>query len=167
MKWELKQKIIKWAFLGFGIILFLFALLFNSTYWTIDGSQGFSQLNGNYKIVVNGVISERKGEPNATALLLISIFIPLLVGIISILTSFFFKAFTKEDALKQNEKQYTNGLISFEQYKSNMIHIERFDLEKKKIRAEIEVEKDKLQKKIMKEVEKATSQLKETTNEED
>ncbi len=140
MTWELKYKITYWSLISFGIILLLFLIIFNGAYWGINPPK------------------EREGVLSVC----LSTFIPSLVAIISFLASTLFRVFTKEDAQRQNEQQYTNGMISFEQYKSNLIHIETFEMEKRKAKAQAALEVAKIKEKIEK---KAQDTLKDISNE--
>lgn len=90
---------------------------------------------------INGKIIIK--EDTAIAL---SVLVPFLVGIISILVFRIVKVFTKDDALRQIEQQFRNGVIDVKTYKNTYKDIEMFEMEKKQLKYQIEMEK-----KLMKE----------------
>ena len=106
------------------------------------------KING--KIVVN--------EDSAIALLVL---IPFLIGIIALLTWKIVKVFTKEDALRQLEQQFRNGVIDVETYKNTYKNIEMFEMEKKKLKYQVEMEKSLMKEEIKRKVNEIRQQAKE------
>lgn len=143
MRLDTKKKIARISLNIFGVLCLLFLILFNSTWFTLP--------------------------PKPIRLdFALSFLIPLLISIICFLLSGYFVVFTKDDAINQIEKQYKSGLISVDQYKDSIMGIEKFDLEKNKIRAMVEMEKIKFKENLKYEVENFQKQVKiETQNEEE
>lgn len=104
----------------------------------------------NGKIVVS--------EDSSIALIVL---IPFLVGIISLLTWKIVKVFTKEDALRQIEQQFRNGVIDVETYKNTYKNIEMFEMEKKKLKYQVEMEKQLMKEEIKNKVYEIRQQTKE------
>lgn len=142
MRLDTKQKIIRYSLIGFGIAMLLFLIIFNGV-WFGDASLG-------------NVVDNSFG---------LSFTIPLLVSINAFSISGYFKSFTKQDAINQIEKQYKNGLISTEHYKKSLREIEMFELEKNKLKAEIEAEKEIHKKMLMKEVKERIKNVKQEQEE--
>lgn len=143
MRLDTKQKIIRYSLIGFGIAMLFFLIVFNGV-WFGDKNQP-----------PKGVVDMSFG---------LSFAIPLLVAIICFLASGYFKSFTKNDAINQIEKQYRNGIISTEHYKQSLREIEMFELEKNKLKAQIEMEKELHKENLMKEID---NKIKETITEEE
>lgn len=142
MRLDTKKKIARLTLIVFGVICFLFLILFNSTWFTLP--------------------------PKEIGLeFALSFLIPFLVGVISFLASGYFVSFTKDDAINQIEKQYKNGLISVDQYKDSIMGIEKFDLEKNKIRAIVEMEKLKFKENLKYEVKEFQKSVKIETEKQD
>lgn len=80
--------------------------------------------------------------------IVLMVIIPFLSSIICFLCASNVKVFTKEDALRQLEQQFHNGLISLETYKRNYEHIEMFAMEKKKVQADILIQKEKVKSEV-------------------
>lgn len=106
------------------------------------------KING--KIVVS--------EDSSIALLVL---IPFLIGVISLLTWKIVKVFTKEDALRQLEQQFRNGVIDVETYKNTYKNIEMFEMEKKKLKYQVEMEKQLMKEDIKRKVNEIRQQTKE------
>lgn len=106
------------------------------------------KING--KIVIN--------EDSSIALLVL---IPFLVGIISLLTWKIVKVFTKDDALRQIEQQFRNGVIDVETYKNTYKNIEMFEMEKKQLKYQVEMEKKLMKDEIKNKVYEIRQQAKE------
>lgn len=132
MRLDTKKKIIRYGLIIGGGVLFLFLILFNGTYWGLNTPK----------------------TDIDTLSVLLSVLLPLLVGALSISISGYFRSFTKQDALNQVERQYRNGIISTEHYKKSLREIEMFELEKNKLKAQLEVEKQLHKEELLKEVEK-------------
>lgn len=142
MRLDTKKKIARISLNIFGILCLLFLILFNSTWFTLP--------------------------PKPIRLdFALSFLIPLLISIICFLLSGYFVVFTKDDAINQIEKQYKSGLISVDQYKDSIMGIEKFDLEKNKIRAMVEMEKIKFKENLKYEVENFQKQVKVETQKEE
>lgn len=77
-------------------------------------------------------------------LIVLMVIVPFLCSLIFFLCANAVKIFTKEDALRQLEMQFNNGMISFEQYQQTFEHIENFDFNKRKLKAELLIQKEKL-----------------------
>ena len=132
MRLDTKQKIIRYSLIGFGIAMLIFLIVFNGV-WFGDKNQP-----------PKGVVDMSFG---------LSFAIPFLGAMLSFSLSGYFKSFTKQDAINQIEKQYRNGIISTEHYKKSLREIEIFELEKNKLKAELEMEKQLHKENLMKEVE--------------
>lgn len=142
MRLDTKKKIARISLNIFGVLCLLFLILFNSTWFTLP--------------------------PKPIRLdFALSFLIPLLTSIICFLLSGYFVVFTKDDAINQIEKQYKSGLISVDQYKDSIMGIEKFDLEKNKIRAMVEMEKIKFKENLKYEVENFQKQVKNETQKEE
>lgn len=142
MRLDTKKKIARISLNIFGVLCLLFLILFNSTWFTLP--------------------------PKPIRLdFALSFLIPLLISIICFLLSGYFVVFTKDDAINQIEKQYKSGLISVDQYKDSIMGIEKFDLEKNKIRAMVEMEKIKFKENLKYEVENFQKQVKIETQKEE
>lgn len=142
MRLDTKKKIARISLNIFGVLCLLFLILFNSTWFTLP--------------------------PKPIRLdFALSFLIPLLTSIICFLLSGYFIVFTKDDAINQIEKQYKSGLISVDQYKDSIMGIEKFDLEKNKIRAMVEMEKIKFKENLKYEVENFQKQVKNETQKEE
>lgn len=142
MRLDTKKKIARISLNIFGVLCLLFLILFNSTWFTLP--------------------------PKPIRLdFALSFLIPLLISIICFLLSGYFVVFTKDDAINQIEKQYKSGLISVDQYKDSIMGIEKFDLEKNKIRAMVEMEKIKFKENLKYEVENFQKQVKNETQKEE
>lgn len=142
MRLDTKKKIARISLNIFGVLCLLFLILFNSTWFTLP--------------------------PKPIRLdFALSFLIPLLISIICFLLSGYFVVFTKDDAINQIEKQYKSGLISVDQYKDSIMGIEKFDLEKNKIRAMVEMEKIKFKENLKYEVENFQKQVKVETQKEE
>lgn len=139
MRLDTKKKIARISLNIFGALCLLFLILFNSTWFTLP--------------------------PKPIGLdFALSFLTPLLVSVISFLAAGYFVVFTKEDAINQIERQYKSGLISVDQYKDSIMGIEKFDLEKNKIRAMVEMEKVKFKENLKNEVQEFKKQtISETT----
>lgn len=96
---------------------------------------------------INGKIVVR--EDSSIALLVL---VPFFIGIISLLTWKIVKVFTKEDALRQLEQQFRNGVIDVETYKNTYKNIEMFEMEKKKLKYQVEMEKELMKQEIKRKV---------------
>lgn len=81
-------------------------------------------------------------------LIVLMVLIPFLMGWIFLLCANEVKVFTKDDALRQLEMQFNNGMISFEQYQMTYKHIEEFDFSKRQLKAELLIQQQKLKKEI-------------------
>lgn len=81
------------------------------------------------------------------------IFLPILSCICLFETSYIFRDESKEAALAHLEKQFKANKIDLEHYKEMYRHIEMFELEKKKVQAEVIAEKERLNRIIEKEAE--------------
>lgn len=77
-------------------------------------------------------------EDTAITLLVL---VPFFIVVISILVWKIVKVFTKDDALRQVEQQFRNGVIDVETYKNTYKNIEMFEMEKKKLKYQVEMEK--------------------------
>lgn len=135
MRLDTKKKIVRLSTIIFGVCCLLFLILFNSTWFTI--------------------MTTEIGLDFA-----LSFIVPFLTSIISFLISGYFVSFTKEDAINQIEKQYKSGLISVNQYKSSILGIEKFDLEKNEIRAMVELEKIRFKENLKNEVKEFQKSIK-------
>lgn len=135
-----QRKIMSWS----CIALTLFCMLFI----VVASPCLCCKING--KIVVK--------EDSSIALLVL---IPFLVGVISLLTWKIVKVFTKEDALRQLEQQFRNGVIDVETYKSTYKNIEMFEMEKKKLKYQVEMEKQLMKEDIKRKVNEIRQQTKE------
>lgn len=137
MRLDTRNKIIRYSLIGFGVAMLLFIVIFNSVWFTTP--------------------------PKPIGLDFgLAFTIPLLASALSFSISGYFKSFTKEDAKNQIEKQYRNGIISTEHYKKSLRELEMFELEKNRLKAELEMEKQLHKENLMKEVE---SKIKEVGNE--
>lgn len=105
----------------------------------------------NGKIVVS--------EDSSIALLVL---VPFFIGVIALLTWKIVKVFTKEDALRQIEQQFRNGVIDVETYKNTYKNIEMFEMEKKKLKYQVEMEKELMKKEIKNKAYEIRQQAKET-----
>lgn len=76
------------------------------------------------------------------------VLIPFFISVISILVWKIVKVFTKDDALRQIEQQFKNGVIDVETYKHIYTNIEMFEMEKKKLKYQVEMEKQKMKNEI-------------------
>lgn len=104
----------------------------------------------NRKIIVN--------EDSGIALLVL---VPFFIGVICLLTWKIVKVFTKEDALRQIEQQFRNGVIDVETYKNTYKNIEMFEMEKKKLKYQVEMEKQLMKEDIKRKVNEIRQQTKE------
>lgn len=115
-------KIIYWILIASGISLILFIAIFNGCFFGIEPQRLENQ---------EGVYG-----------LLFAIFIPLLLGIDCFIVAMWkCKSFTKNDAIRQNEKQLRNGIINQEQFFKNVREIETNDIEKKRFNSMVEKER--------------------------
>lgn len=124
-----QQKLTRFSLIGLGIFLIVF--------WT-------SIFNGCYYGLMNQALIPSKAFEISFATL-----IPILLGTISLIISGFFKSFTKEDAIRQIEKQLRNGVISQQQYQDSIKGIEMFEMERRKQKAILEIEKENFVKEVM------------------
>lgn len=143
MRLDTRNKIIRYSLIGFGVAMLLFVIIFNSVWFTTPPKEVGLDFG-------------------------LSFTIPLLTGALSFSLSGYFKSFTKEDAKHQIEKQYRNGIISTEHYKKSLRELEMFELEKNRLKAELEMEKQLHKENLMKEVESKIKEVaKETPNEQE
>ena len=127
-----QRKLIRLALITFGIMLLLLIIIFTPCYTELIATKG-------------GEEALRTTQPKVYELnIIIMVLIPFLSSVICFLASDRFRIFTKEDALRQLENQFNNGLIDMEHYKIQYRHIEMFDLEKTKLKALVDVQKEKL-----------------------
>lgn len=89
------------------------------------------------------------------------VLVPFFVGVISILTWKIVKVFTKDDALRQIEQQFRNGVIDVETYKNTYKNIEMFEMEKKQLKYQVEMEKKLMKEDIRNKVYEIRQQAKE------
>lgn len=105
---------------------------------------------------INGKIVVK--QDTAIALLVL---VPFLVGVIALLTWKIVKVFTKDDALRQIEQQFRNGVIDVETYKNTYKNIEMFEMEKKQLKYQVEMEKKLMKDEIKNKVYEIRQQAKE------
>lgn len=86
---------------------------------------------------------------------------------LSFLTAYIFRVYTKEVALKNLEKDFNYGLIDIEHYKTQYKHIEMFWNLKNELRAEIKLERKKLQEEVRKQADEAIKKVKGKVDEKD
>ena len=138
MRLDTKNKIIRLSLIVFALVLIvLFVPLFNGCYFGLGGAMGES---GEYVIM--------------------AVLFPVMSSAILLLSSGYYKSFTKQDAINQIEKQYKNGVISTEHYKKSLKEIELFELEKNKLLVEIEVEKEEFKNKLRAKVQDLQKEVK-------
>lgn len=106
------------------------------------------------------LIANKKSSTFSFEIVLI-VLLPFLASIIVILLSDRFSIFTKDDALRQLENQFNKGLIDMEHFKEQYKHIEMFEIEKRKLKAIIDIEKIKLEDTIKEEAKKIVNETKE------
>lgn len=89
------------------------------------------------------------------------VLIPFMIGVIALLTWKIIKVFTKDDALRQIEQQFRNGVIDVETYKNTYKNIEMFEMEKKQLKYQVEMEKKLMKEDIKNKVYEIRQQAKE------
>lgn len=125
-----------------GIILILFIAIFNGCLF--------------------GIEPQRLETSEGLFGLLFAIFIPLLLsGYCFIIANWKCKSFTKKDAIRQNEKQLKNGIITQEQYISNVKVIERNAIEKRNFEQQMNSQRAAFEKEVLNEAAKGAKLIKE------
>lgn len=135
-----QRKVLSWVCIAIAIFCILFII--------VAAPCLCCKING--KIVVK--------QDTAIALLVL---VPFFIGIISLLTWKIVKVFTKDDALRQIEQQFRNGVIDVETYKNTYKNIEMFEMEKKQLKYQVEMEKKLMKDEIKNKVYEIRQQAKE------
>ena len=138
----LKDKLIRYSLIGVGIALLLFIIIFNSVWFTTPPKE----VDMSFALTFG---------------------IPFLASVLCFVVSDFFKTFTKQDAKKQIEKQYRNGVISTEHYTKALYELEMFEMTKKENEVKILLEIEKMKSKINNEKNKVLEKVKDKINEKD
>lgn len=139
---DIQQKWVRIGLIIGGVSLLLFIIILGSVLGCV------TWVDANY-------IYDKKNDLGMSLIVMI----PLLCAIVCFFMSREFKCFTKEDAMRQVEKQYRNGVIGQKQYQDNLKGIEMFEMEKRQSKAMIEMEKFKLEKQIEKDKEEIIKKM--------